>query len=384
MRITDFLSWTAYEPTFKECADLTPLEKSRACQALKDLEAMLGRDFLKNMAERYPDEWQTHPIFSLLLNFAPWTRKELTQIAEELLLLRQCDNFTQFLGHLKELQKVEHDLLVISTAARLVQQGLNISFEPTLPIAENQRQPDLRIENPRSKELLFLEASVLGSAPDSGRAFRAMHKLLLPLMSLGSEMIWAGQLLKIPATPHLEEISDAVTKAAERAKAEQRFVQSFEEGTYSIAFCPKEKAEVLEQWCSGLHVRPGELIGPNVDDSSIDRLSRKICKEQEQLPEQRPNVILIKHADVFFRSSDIREVINILEEEVYKYPKILLAIIHGTHLGSSAPIVASKGAHRYTRRFSNEVKGEDNLILVNRYASEKISADTLTKFFNVF
>jgi len=100
-----------------------------------------------------------------------------------------------------------------------------------------------------------------------------------------------------------------------------------------------------------------------------------VAKEQSQLPKDVASAILIQDTDIFFRSRDIREVINEVEEEVYKYPHVPLVVIHGSHISGAGPEVAQKGEHRYTRRSVDEMYTEDNLLFVNRYSPTKLSAN---------
>lgn len=157
-----------------------------------------------------------------------------------------------------------------------------------------------------------------------------------------------------------------------------------EEGTVEIALCPTDQIELLREWCTGKGIEPGGFQGPKFDDNCVERLKRKIEKEQQQLPPDSANAILIDDTDIFFRSRSIREVINQIEEEVYKYAHVPLVIVHGSHLTGAPPEVLQKGQHRYTRKSIDRMYTEDEILFVNRYSPTKLSANLLSKFLRAF
>lgn len=114
------------------------------------------------------------------------------------------------------------------------------------------------------------------------------------------------------------------------------------------------------------------------------RIKRKIRDEQKQLPEETANVLVVLASDVFFRAGGLRKVSREVEEGVFKYDQVHLAILHGEYIGEfEGPSMCEVGEHRYTRRIVDGL-AEHDLVLVNRHSQKKLSDSLLSKFLRSF
>jgi hypothetical protein len=148
------------------------------------------------------------------------------------------------------------------------------------------------VENPETSETLFIEVSIQNPSRIEVEAYEAMDKFTSTFMRVDPGMQWSGRLLKTPAVPHLREITNRVGAAFARAQREQSFIEEAEDGTFHVAFCPDSKLSLLNEWCQTKGLQPGMFSGPPYDDNIVGRLKAKIEKEQQQLPNQFPNVLL--------------------------------------------------------------------------------------------
>jgi hypothetical protein len=378
----DVFNWDEHQSHVDMLDELNRLEKDEARRAFDYLKRTLGEDFLR----RIQATGKYHPLMGYVINFAPWTRKYLTRLAASIRALETSPNIANVLRQLEEADRFLHNVLLIEATAKLVLEGFRAAFEPTLPPANFQKQPDAKLVSPETQEEIFLEVSILGRARESIEAFEAMNAVTITFMKMPAGVRWAGRLYKIPAPSHLTDIVSRIEKALQRVVQEQCFTTVSEEGTIDVAVCPESQMELLEDWCSKHALQPGSFEGPPDYGNAIARLRRKIETEQKQLPTAFSNVILIDHTDLFFNVRDIRAAINELEEEVYCYPHVVAVIISGSHISApeNRPEIVQKGEHRYTRRTLDMLYVEDSLLLFNRYSPAKLSTSVLSKLLRAF
>jgi hypothetical protein len=129
---------------------------------------------------------------------------------------------------------------------------------------------------------------------------------------------------------------------------------------------------------------PGGLLGPLIRSNTTVRLKRKIRDEQDQLPRDNANVIVILAADAFLGAGGVRRVISEVEEGVFKYDHVHLVIVHGEYIDDrEVPFTGHEREHRYTRRIVDGTV-ENDLLLLNRDSRMKLSDDLLAKFCQLF
>lgn len=373
----DHREWEQLTESLRQIEGLTPFEVEDAAHAFSYLSQTLGPDFLKEISgKRHPLEW-------LVINFAPWTRRRIIRFAESLQAVSSSRNFDSLLRSLHNSDKFAHNELMIDFTARLAREGFAASFEPTLPVSNNRKQPDVRLEHAGTNETLFMEVSLQQPSREESEAHEAMNQLTSLFMRIGTGLRWAGRMFKTPAAPHLFDIVVRLNTAIERAQSEKRFLEFIDEGTCEIAFCPSDTSELLDSWCLMRGLQPGGFQGPPYNDNATERLKFKLAKEQSQLPHDFPNVILVGNSDIFFRVRDVRLLLSNLEEEVFKYPHVAIVIVRGEHLCGFPPDVIQKGEHRYIRRSVDEMATEESLVLLNRYSPKPVSASVISKILRI-
>ena len=151
-----FLEWGHHIESLERMDGFKALEKHQAKDGLEYLQTVLGDDFLLKSSAGEPHVAR-HPILMLLGNFAPCSRREITRFAGYLRTLEGSQNLDKVVARLHDLTQFNHDALLIKSAAKLVREGLRARFEPTMPVGNYQRQPDLRLDDPLTGETLFLE-----------------------------------------------------------------------------------------------------------------------------------------------------------------------------------------------------------------------------------
>lgn len=359
------------------------LEMDQAKEALLYLRGVLGDDFLWRCSAGDPYVAR-HPILMLLANFAPCSRRGMTRFAGYLRVLEGSQNLDKVLARLHDMSQFNHDGLLIKAAAKLVEQGLRARFEPTMHVEDNQRQPDLRLEEPVTGETLFLEVVTQAPAQREREVTDTNSAVIGAVIGISYELCFSARWHQTPSKQVLGGILERIRVGAVRALNERTLVAVQEEDILDMALCHRDdKTRLLDPWSEARGLSGG-FLGPRMVSNDTARLKGKISKKQAQLPRDAANVIVILAADAFIRAGGVRRVINEVEERVFRYDHVHLVIVHGECIDNQAiPFTGREREHRFTRRIVDG-KTENDLLLINRHSRTKLSPDLLEKFQLVF
>jgi hypothetical protein len=375
----DPYDWAQHAECVQYVEGLSDYEKVQARDALTYLGAKLGNGFLAPSEDK-----GIHPISGLLNNVVPWTRRKLIMLAQDVRTLENAENVSKLLSGLKQPSLFDHNQLVLSCAGGLVREGLSARFEPTRPLGNGEKQPDIKLTNIPANENVYLEVAVTEASRKDSLIHERAWGLTERLFRAGAELRWCGKLHKTLAEPHWAEVLGRVDSAIVAASRDQRLVTVEELSTIALAVCPEAKVAELELWAQAHGIQPGELLGPPISLNHLDRLKNKIMNEQQQLPKDAASVLFIQNSDAFFFTRDIGALVSELEEEIYRFPQVAMLIVQGSSLGGEQPEVKQFGQHRYSRRIMAGDICEQNLLLVNRFCSKGLSMSTLSSFLRVF
>jgi len=376
MKAEDYRNWDKLSEQCNTIEGLTTFEKEKCKRAFQFLKKELGEDFLDISLDT------GHPFTWYIITSASWTRKWLIWFAEALKEVKKQENYSSLMERLKNKDKFPEALSILKPAYNFLREGFNIIFDPKVIIKKRSKVPDLKIINKENNEGLFVEVSILGKAKNHRDAFRTENEIFQPILKSTPFLYFSGKIHKILTEKHLQEIVKELHRIIDKAKSENAFQELIKEDVIEIAIAPESDKHVLEHWAKERGLKTGEVSGPSVDSNEIIRTKRKIEKEQKQLPPGHPNIIIIENYDLFF--GDIKKVINEIEEEVYKYPHLLFAIIRGGYMGASEPMSFRKGQHTYIRKTSFNLLVDQYIIFFNRFCDYKVSASTITKIYTSF
>jgi len=189
-----------------------------------------------------------------VINFAPWTRKYLTRLAASIRALETSPNIANVLRQLEEADRFLHNVLLIEATAKLVLEGFRAAFEPTLPPANFQKQPDAKLVSPETQEEIFLEVSILGRARESIEAFEAMNAVTITFMKMPAGVRWAGRLYKIPAPSHLADVVSRIEKALKRTFSPE-FLNRVDDVVVFNSLTKDHIFEIIDILMKGVHKR---------------------------------------------------------------------------------------------------------------------------------
>ncbi len=376
--LTDYTDWNKLISHCDSLDELSRLEKEKAKRAFKLLRKEFGNNFLETAFNA------RHPIFQYLINRAPWTRKWIIWFADAIGELKSQENHESLFARLQDAEKFPEALSVLEIGCDLCRAGFTISVDPSVDISGRPKIPDLKVCDKDNHEEFFVEVSIqLGSEvqKEAWRTTERIHSLLWRTVPF---LHYCGRVQKTLADKHLDQILKKVENGLENCKKEGAFQEIVVEGVIEIGIAPESDKEILHEWAVERELKVGEFSGPPYDVDEVLRTKRKIRNEQRQLPDNRPNIVVVKNNNVFMHLQDVRATIGELEEEVYRYPHLLAAVVWGGHMGKAEDTAIMKDQHVFITRSKAGLLIDQYIILFNKFCKMKVFPGTITKVYNAF
>ena len=382
--------WTDWDVLIKQCAtydELTTFEKSKAQRALLFLKREFGEGFLKESLEGLNrDNLQpekVHPIMQYFMNSAPWTRKWITRFAEEIESLKGADGYSKLLIRLKDKKKFYEGVSVLEVAYKLFKAGFSIVFDPTT--TDTRKVPDIKLKNRDSGEELFVEVSIQQESLTRTKAARNFWEFFgqfSPFLGL----LYCGRILKILSERHMAEIIRELKDKIELSKKDCSFQELVIEGVIEVGIAPQTEKELLETWAKSRGLQIGRFSGPPVSTNEIPRTMQKMEREQQQLPRNSPNLLIIQNNNLFKNFQEVKSEMDELEECLYALPNLLafIAIGYSECFWSVQDEVVMKDQHVAFKRLRPDATLEQCMILLNRYCDFPLSPGTISKIYLAF
>jgi len=379
-----FLEWNHHIEGLEQMSGFRAREKEQAKEGLLYLQNVLGDDFLQKCSTEIPFVAR-HPILQWLANYAPSSRRSIKRFADQVRILEGSQNLGNVLARLHDITQFNHDALLIKSASRLVSEGLQTRFEPTKDVRNNQKQPDLRLDDSLTGETLFLEVSTQAAAQKERAVTDTNSAVFAAVFGTSYDLSLSGRWFQTPSQHVLGDILERIKRGAARARDERAIVAIEEDGILEMALCHRDdKTRLLDPWSAKRGLSGCGFVGPVMISNDTVRIKGKIKKKQLQLPRDSANVIVILATDAFLRAGGVRRVMSEVEAGVSEYEHIHLVIIHGEYIDDrEAPFTGHEREHQYTRRIVDGVV-ESDLLLVNQHSQTKLSSNLLAKFRRLF
>lgn len=372
--------WKNWEKLIQRCdtiEELTDVEKEKTKRAFLFLKREFGEEFLEYAVDGL------HPIAYYIINSAPWTSKWLTRFAEALKSLKEVDGYASLVQRLKHRDKFFEGESVLEVAYKFSKAGFKITVDPLT--IENKKVPDLKIVNEEAKEELFVEVSNQQQSINYSKALRTFDKISEPLTFLVFLNCYScGRVFKVLSERHLSEIVKQINERIELMKNEDAFQELIIDDTIELAIAPNKDKDILEKWAESRGLKVGEFRGPLINADELQRTKAKIQREQEQLPRNSPNILVIGNNNLFFNLHDVRKGIGELEECVYEFSHILFFIVRGDYEGTAENEIIMKDQHLFIKRSREDLNVEQYMILLNRYCDFPVSPATISKVYLAF
>jgi len=372
----DYDSWDKHIEHAEQEEALSPVERACAARGVAFLRDEFGADFISC-------GWQTrHPFSTWVNNLAPWCLRWLTWFADALRAAKGADGYLGLHGRLLHADTFTEALSVLEVADKFARTGFAFSFDVEVRVSDKPKKPDLRLLHEASQDELFAEVSIQESAAAARKAQETNDAVQHALWAAVPCVHYAGVIHKQLARPRLAALVKQVSAKVAQAQS-TGFFQALEiPGVITLGLSADK--ELLATWAAERDLDVGHCSGPRFEVDEAHRARLKIAREQDQLPRDRPGMLVIKNDWMLLGSSDPGSVIRDIEEQVYEHSHLLFVVVTGAHMGLGADATSMHGQHVYLRRVRHEMMVEKAILLFNEYCKHAVLPKTLTAIYNAF
>jgi hypothetical protein len=380
----DYERW---DPYILECdfiEGLTTEDRQRAKQALEYLRKVFGRNFLKDALE------QGHPLLPLFLNRAPWTRLKLIGLAEALEKMRGAENFKTAFKRIKNVLPIGTDgqfaagYSVLQIAYQFFRAGFRVRF---VDERGSYKRPDLDLFNDETGEELSVEVSVLHTPADVKKIEDVNRYLFLHISGVETvaQVTIYGQMLRSVDEREAAAVVMRINQLAAEVNAAGELRELIDEDI-EVGIAPRYKIEELNQWATERGLSP-DFAGPLMTFSEIPRVQRKIKEKLEQLPNNKPGIIVIPYlTDFLFHFYDLGQIIGELERQASESPNLLAIVLSQGYTDKPIGhiVLEESSPHIIISRTTAGCIEEPIVIIKNRALALSVSHSTMAKIDGAF
>jgi hypothetical protein len=369
------LDWDDLIDRAQKHSDLSEQERQNALSALADLKQMFGGRFFDIR----------HPLFDFFFNRAAWPFQWAIWFARLLSSLKQHPDFPDLIRDLELPARYGERMTILNIVEVLLAAGFLFTLDKQVQIRGTPKKPDLFVRANQTDPGFFIEVASLSLSQkerEAHRIFEALQETLFPFGDLES----SGWCERILSEKHLQEILERIRQA--RIIASKMGFESIEvERVIHLAFATKASHKKLEEWATARGLEIGEFRGPPVNVSEIDRIAFKLQKEQEQLPTDLPNVVVIyPHNFCQPPKNEVafREFAHALEEEVYKHGHITYVALVFRWIGGNHNGIFRWQDHLCVNKTRRDFECDSTMLFKNRFADHQLPPATAKKLLEAF
>jgi hypothetical protein len=392
---TDYLNWDRYYKQLP-AIDLSETDRQRTRNSIDYLRNLFGEDFLRNSFANGSS------LFSLFINAAPRAKQELISLADSLKGLEGVENFRELVSQIGD-HRANGAISVLQTAARFSRSGFEVSLDPTVRVSTpsgivREKVPDIRLLDPETGEVAFVEVSRLRRSTDqdkSSRAFRAIWVLVDSLRDMVPGALdditnpkWMRVYVRILRVLEEDELQTALMRIRELAQevlvtSEHRELQI--EDMLEMIISPAHDHSRAKEWAAERNMT--EFVeSPVITLNEIQRVQGKIFEKMQQLPCDKPGIVVITtDENLLFPFYPFAEIIHGVAEKTIRFPHVFAVVLtHACLDGSEESLVAEIGEHIYARHTTEALCTHHTLIVRNLACAKPVSRSTELRIQNAF
>jgi hypothetical protein len=355
------------------------------------------------LGEAFPSHAKrsNHPLWAQFHRSVPWAAKELARFADALRDLSASERFfTHMLPQLRDPESFAERSSVLEVAYKLFLAGFIVAFDmpgtARRPKGLKHKRlisytvhPDIRIIDPESNEVVFVEVSALGPGVRREEYSRTYHSLLRLLIAQGTweqSLCSCARLLRPLPGGELDEVLNEVRELIGEVWLTGEFRELIKVDTLELCIAPSEQAEQVNQWGKdrGIRLRPVE--GPVHKLYDARRAKNIIGNKRDKLPSDFPGVVVITaNWTLLFEAHLLSEIISEVEDALAESPPISLSVLTHRFLDVACPDkLVEVGDHVFISKLTEAEIFEQSLISVNRQCNMGLSARMVSKLRRAF
>lgn len=375
--LQEFLGkWQAHFDRIQASNSLSKSEKEEVVNGLTKLREVFDDAWLWDNA----GAGFIHPMLSSLVNYGPSSQLSLADFGRKLDALKDFGRFDILARRLKNSKEYLGAKAEVETIAKLIAGSItDIELYPKVKIDDREKHPDLRANVDGTD--IYLEVATLAEPEGSIKAGQSFNELIFPF---DPEIIRFCQLHKALAKPRIEEFKAKIQSAISEVKQTKQFCYIGEPGVLDYLVIHPSKREE----CDALAKRFGmkqEVTGPPVQRDDVRRLNRTLQVKSQQLPPDKPGVIIVFADLIYFESpKDFYEsLVYDVEDTIYDKGNLVAGVVISKVGDFGESEVYEKPHYTLVRKSSSGLVEETVIVIRNRYSKfSKLYA--VERIFNAF
>jgi hypothetical protein len=390
----DYLNWDRFNEQLPEI-DLSEADRQRTRDAIAYFRDLFGDDFL---VEAFVNG---NPFVSLFLNRVPGAKLEFVSLAESLKMLQGVENFDELVAQIRD-HRANAAISVLQTAARLLRCGFQVSLDTAVqvntPTGVREKKPDIRLTDPETGEIIFVEVSRLRRGDDqkkSGRAFLEIWQLVHFVMHMVPGALdditnpkWMRIYVRILRVLEEDELQNALMQIRELAQevlATGEHQKREIEDMVEMVISPAHNHSHATEWAEARNMK-NFVESPILMLDEVHRAQGKIFDKMQQLPGDKPGIVVITtNENLLFPYYPLDEIIEGVVEKTSRYPHVFaVALTYACLSDKEDPVVAGIGEHIYARHTSEAMSTHQMLIIRNPACEHSVSQPTQLRFQSAF
>lgn len=375
--------------------EFTDEQKELAREALSYLRQpdVLGEAFLSRARQT------GHPLYGYFRNTAPWTRRWLTRFAGAFKDLWGADGFSTCVNEqIKSAEKFDERESVLEIAYKFFRAGFEVSFDPATTVYKPRgftgrrlpfrTAPDLKIVGKESGEEIFVEVSELGESDISKQCGRTYHTVSRVLVNyaLHERHLFPRARVRRPLDDgELKILVGQLRELIAKVEASNRD-QYLINDEIEACLAPAHQQDIPEQWGAERGITSIPIEGPSIPLNDPFRIKRIIRKEQEQLPEDKPGIVVITTDwTLLFLGHGVGTVVSELEDVLTGTPKLSCAIVACSYQGGDEEAYAvTDGQHTAIKRVTEAGLTEQTAVSINPACTFPLAGPTFDRVRGAF
>lgn len=354
--------------------------------SLTDDEKQEILDGLAKLRNIFTDAWlwqaveDRHPLVWYITNYAPWSQSWLAELGRRLDFIAFLPQFDELENRLLNPKEYAGAIAELDMAYKLTNAGFEVELYPQV----GEKKSDMKALI--NEKEVYIEITNLQPTLKSIKASETFDQITFPY-TFNHDVIIQCQIHKILSKPHINELRVKIEKAIAEVKETQDYVYIGEPNVIDYLILHRSKENDLDSLVSKYGMKR-EISGPSFSVDDVRRLENKIWGKINQLPKDKPSVIVIYGNITYFSGKAeeyYSEIASDIEEVIYSHNNLIAGVIIGEEAGMrETDIVLQRPNFTFIRDTYCHLLSQSILIISNRYSDIPFKDELIKELIKVF
>ena len=369
--------WEKHIEFAKLAPEIQDSLKIELIESLEFLKKELSPSFLRGSDD-------LHPLRPYITDKSKWRIQYLIHFANTLKRLKGFDcNYSILLDKIRSTNSCRDEgIPFVDIAEAFLRNSFEIKF---LPIESGMKSSDFKIANPKTKESVFIELTVVNESDLKKQADDCYDILLWKLTFDRINIPHSGKLLKLISQEQIIQTLNEIDEAKTKALTDRENFVFLQNDKLDLIFAHPDKINELKNWCD-VNQRRMWFDGLTLDFNETKRIMKneKIKIKAEQLPKNKPGLLFFIVNPLYFWQIDIDETIEQFNSDMEKFPNLLGIVMYSYELNPTKPKQVRFGNHFYGCKMMNEVMCRTLYFVSNNHFNVSMSLKTREMIYSSF